>query len=299
MKKYANVNTVRQSSANVEFVSDIRTGKVVYAAYGSDMDGYSPLVRGGLEAKDGGLLDLIVLWVLGFRFGWRDSLNDFCLRIVPLIKSEFKRIRSWFSTDDISNLQTDLWRCLSGLNRAKPFDIKKGSLSGYVHYRVLGYVTDQNRRKKLAKRLAGLSLIVDDDTPLSSIGDKGLLGLVFEPSDPDTKPSKWVKMSAKPAGVLESIVANENEVAIERILSRIDPIDREILELSFLEGTSCQAIRDSLENRGLVKMTMNGIRKRILRIVNGLRQKLQPGSPPVIGLKGRYGRVTIMEEIET
>lgn len=293
-------NVVSQEVCGVQFGTDIRNGRIEFASYGSDMAGYSPLVKEPLVATDGGILDLIILWCLGFKFGVADCVNDFLDRIVPIVKSRFRQVRGWYANDDVSNLLVDIWMILSGNNvKSATFDPNKGGLSTWIGSRVFGYVTDQNRRKKLARKLAGLSLIVDDDTQLSSIGDKGLFGLTFEPSDPDTVRGKWTKMSAKPAGVLEKVVETENEKAVSDILSDIDPVDREILELSFLEGTSCQAIRDSLENRKLATMTMNGVRKRIIRTINGLRQKLQPGSPPVVGLKGRHGRVAIMEEIET
>lgn len=288
-----------QKSFGVRFVSDLN-GCVQFATYGSDEEGYSPLVKEPLQAVDGGVLDLIILWCLGFKFGVKDAVNDFLDRVVPIVKSRLRQLQGWWSADDVSNMLTDIWMVLSGAKpRSKPYNPQKSQLSTWIGKRCLAYVSEKQRQKRLAKRLAGLSLILDDDTELSSIGDKQLFGLIFEPSDPDTIRGKWTKMSAKPAGILENIVATENEVAIERILSKIDPIDRKILEQSFLEGLSCQDIRDSLERLGLATMTMNGVRKRIIRIVNGLRQKLQPGSPPVVGLKGRHGRVAIMEEIET
>lgn len=288
-----------QKSFGVRFVSDLN-GCVQFATYGSDEEGYSPLVKEPLQAVDGGVLDLIILWCLGFKFGVKDAVNDFLDRVAPIVKSRLRQLQGWWSADDVSNMLTDIWMVLSGAKpRSKPYDPQKSQLSTWIGKRTLAYVSEKQRQKRLAKRLAGLSLILDDDTELSSIGNKQLFGLIFEPSDPDTVRGKWTKMSAKPAGILEKVVETENEKALSDILSDIDPVDREILELSFLEGTSCQAIRDSLENRGIVTMTMNGVRKRIIRTINGLRQKLQPGAPPVIGLKGRHDRVSIMEEIET
>jgi hypothetical protein len=295
-------NQFRQESYNgIEFVSDCRNGSIHWASYGADTVGYSPLVKGDLEAKDGGVLDLIILWVLGFRFGVADCVNDFLSKVVPIVKERLRQIQGWTSVDDVNNMLTDIWMCLSGAkSKVSNFDPNKGKLSTWVGYRCFGHVTDKLRRKKLAKKLAGLSLIVDDDIPLSSIGDAGLLGLTFESSDSDEVRGKWTKLSPKKSGVLEEIVQTENEVAVERALSRIDPIDRKMLEMHFLQQISCQDIRDSVVRLGLIEsITMNGVRKRIMRVVNGLRQKLQPGSPPVVGLKGRHGRVSIMEEIET
>ena len=295
---------VRQNSYAVEFGSDIRTGRIEFASYGSDSIGYSPLVKEPLELKDGGLLDLIVLWCLGFQYGVRDCVNDFLDRVVPIVKNRFRQIRGWFSMDDVANMQTDIWMILSGngqdrKNAAKTFDPLKGGLSTWIGYRVWSYVRACEQKRKLARKLLGLSAIVDDDTPLSSIGDKGLFGLTFESADDsDQKPSKgkWIKMSAK-AGILEKVIKTENERAVESILDDLDPVDRDILNQRFLDGCSFRAIRDSLESRKIVRMTMNGVRVRCERVLNELRTTFGVKGR-VIGMKGKRGRVLIAEDPE-
>jgi hypothetical protein len=145
---------------------------------------------------------------------------------------------------------------------------------------------------KLAKKLLGLGLIVDDDTPLESLG--GIMGLGFEPSDPDTQQSKWTKLSARVDNpTFDRVARQEESRGLQKILSRLDQKDRNVLEVYFLEGLTFEQIAQKV---GFANKS--GPQKAVLRIVNGLRDKYGRGEQKIVRMGGKKDRKVQFVSVE-
>lgn len=286
---------VRQSVGSVDFVSDFRNGQIEYASFGGE-DYWAEKVESDTKKVKGFLdgVDLLVLWVLAFQFNVKTAMHDFLVSITPIIggclnRTRWAMVKGVDKPTEVNTILADIWTVLSGngkvrKNRAATFDPSKGAMSTWINFRVLSYVSDKKRHMKLAKKLLGLGLIVDDDTPLESLG--GIMGLGFEPSDPDTQRSKWTKLSAKINNpTFDRVARLEESRGLQKILARLDQKDRDVLEGYFLEGLTFQQLADKC---GFANKS--GPQKAVLRIVNGLRDHYKRGEEKIVRLGGKKNR---------
>jgi RNA polymerase sigma factor (sigma-70 family) len=281
---------VRQSVGSVEFVSSIQDGSIQYASFGGEDYWAKKVEEDSRKVKTFlGSVDLLVLWVCGMCLGGKNAVNDFLGGLVPMVKSRLRQWQGWYNQEEVDNILTDIWLTMSGhkksrKNKSAPFDPKLGELSTWISNRVRSYTSDKQRQKRLAKKLLGLGMIVDDDTPLSSIGLFGL-GLTYEPSDSDQIGNKWVQLSKMDNPTFDRVARLEESRGLQKILARLGQKDREVLEGYFLEGLTFQQLADKC---GFANKS--GPQKAVLRIVNGLRDHYKRGEEKIVRLGGKKNR---------
>lgn len=258
--------SVMQDCQGVSFATGLQDGKIQFASFGGEDN--RQCVEVSEKSEFGRHADLLVLWVCGFLFGAKDAVNDFLGGIVPIVKSRLKQFQGWYNQEEVDNVLTDIWMKMTGNSPrgGAAFDPQKGELSTWIGSQILGYTTKNSRSRKLAKKLLGLSVIVDDDIELSSIGDKGLFGLTYEPADNDTVQTKWTRMVRMDNPTFDRVASLENSRSLEKVLAKLPDDNRQCLELYFVDEWTLQDIANKME------MSRMGVQKKLLRTINRLRQ---------------------------
>jgi RNA polymerase sigma factor (sigma-70 family) len=175
-------------------------------------------------------------------------------------------------------------------SEVKKVEILMENFRRAIGLRIKDYTTRKSRSRRLARKLLGLAAIVDDDIKLSSIGSKGLFGLTFEPSDPDEKPSKWMKISKKVDFVTDRVISDEDKEVLNSILSSLPDKNRLVLERYFIDRMSMKDIAKE------VSMSTMGTWKMVVRTLNTVRAHFKVGDQ-IVGLGGRK-RMVKMEYID-